>query len=557
MTHSSLSPTRKRPSALISLLIGLVSLFAVGCGDSQQDYVFTGTGQQPASTGNVVFQFEKAQNQTVVPDATTGFDFVFYDVQGGDVVYTAESAYADQVTVEDVPTNATFVVVTARGTGDIPLVTYTGTFNLPAGNTINVTLSAGTTVTFTGITVSPSTVNLVAGTQGDSQQLSIVGSFSNGESITFNSSTFPASASFTGNDPAVATVTSGGLVEGVANGETSVTVTYNIGGVPQTDVVDINVTGGVVQEDTLTVTPSTLQLPANTTSSDLVAIFTPAGGSPVPVTGSEFLSFALDEPVTGISVNNETGAVTVAAGTEDNVTATVIATYNDGEGNSATDTVVVTVGDLEVLFLTGIPNNTFTFPTGTLFSPIIGVQLSDGTQDFYVAGDTYTGRDYDLTFTSGSPAVVNTTSDGFLSYALTNTTGNATITVTADDASTALTARNIATSSYELNIVPTEIDVDVNGTAGYQIVADYGAETQDLTFYMFFDYTSSDGGQILGFNPQTATTAELLEFLADPYIIGVQAGTAEMFPDEPIFFLSLPGTPTINSADVTITGSNV
>src|SRR5688500_6743420 len=108
------------------LLVSLISLFAIGCGDSQEDFVFTGTAPN-AGTGNLVFQFVQAQ-AGVVPLGTTTLAFDFYNTDNpadGSVIFTATSAFANTVTVLGVPVAARSVIITCYDDDGHPIASLT------------------------------------------------------------------------------------------------------------------------------------------------------------------------------------------------------------------------------------------------------------------------------------------------------------------------------------------------------------------------------------------------------------------------------------------------
>ena len=546
----------RKPSRLLTFAIVLVSLLAIGCGDSQQDYVFTGTGQQPATTGNAVFQFVQAQqNPGVVPVGTTKLLFEFYSSTSADdafLVHTAEADYDTVVTISGVPTSSRFVVVTAYGPGRVPLATLTGTTNIGAGQNNPVSLSAPTAVTFDSITVTPSPVNLVQGTQnGNTRQLSIVGNFSNGDSVTFASTSFATNADFDGFDPAIATVSDSGEVNGVSNGDTEVVVTYTVNGQSRSTTVPIEVTGGVIDQDTLTVTPSTLQLAQGNTSADLTAFFAEAGEQPVNVTGSAFLSFVLEQPVTGISVNNETGAVTVDSTAVTNSTATVLVTYDDGEGGFAEDTVEVTVGPITVLDLdvASLSGSTLRLPANSFFPLELALTLSDGNfTSIGLEGDDSNFETYDIEIESTNPTAFSM--DGFV-LEFSNTTGNGSVNITSNGDGASFTVQSIPVQGDTfVSVLPGTISVAVDSTASYQVVLQYDDETtQEITNIVDPDFSGSGSVEFI-FSDVASTFVGLLR----GEVVGTGVASADASDFHPAF--SVAGNVSAGtSANVTITAA--
>lgn len=334
------------------LVLSLVSLIAVGCGDSRDDYVFTGSAPNPASTGNLTFQFQRpaAQQAGLVPAGTTSLLFEFFDSAESDhddLVHAAATAYANSVTVQNVPASATYVRVTAYSEGSHPLALFTASFRVVPGGSTPVDLSNPTPITFDrlGVTPAPLALSLAAGGL-NSDQLVLTGLYSNGQSVGFATNSYLANATFTSSDDSVATVSDSGRVDAIANGSANITATYIVDGVTRSGVSTVTVTGGPVA--TLTISPASLSVAQGDQSDPLQATFTPVAGSAQNVTSSGFLSYLLETPVSGISVDNVSGVVTVDLSTPINTTANVVATYDDGAGNSAS-------ADVPVLVLIGAP----------------------------------------------------------------------------------------------------------------------------------------------------------------------------------------------------------
>lgn len=331
----------------MALAVSLVAVFSVGCGDDNGDFVISGNQNAPG-TGNIVFQFMTAQAGTVpVGTATLAFDF-YNNVNpaAGQILYTATSVFANTVTVLNVPVQARSVIITAYDAAGHPLSSLTSAVSINPGVNTNADLTSAliTTITFDSITVTPDPAELVVGGQmGTTAQLTLIGNFSNGESITFTAEENAQNGFFTSNDVAVVNVSPAGLLTSVGVGATTVDVSYEVNGVTRSSSVDVTVASAVA--DVLTVTPAALTIPAGDASIALEASLSVDGGAATDVTGDPNLSYGLQAPVTGISVDASTGVVTVEASVVDGTTATVVATYNDGL-HAASDTVAVTVGPI-------------------------------------------------------------------------------------------------------------------------------------------------------------------------------------------------------------------
>lgn len=155
------------------LMVGLVSLFAVGCGDSRKDYVYTGT-HTTATEGDLLFHFDTgllAQGtlHAILPAGTTDIEFRFYDEMDefgnlGNQVDLRFAAPADTVLIEDVPVSAGHVVVTAFDASGIPLGVIGVNIEVVPAYVADVYLpDFNTSVTFDALNVSPSNIILVDG----------------------------------------------------------------------------------------------------------------------------------------------------------------------------------------------------------------------------------------------------------------------------------------------------------------------------------------------------------------------------------------------------------
>ncbi len=552
------SPAKGKPSLLILMLISLVSLFAVGCGDSREEYVFTGTAPT-ATVGNLTFQFDQvatAQQAGLVPAGTTSLQFRFYantTANDTDLVYEATAPYADSVTVENVPTTAVFVRVTAYGANGVPLAVLTGNFQVIAGATVPVDLSTPTAVTFDSIGVSPDTVALTLGTNGNnSAQLTVVGNFSNVQSVTFPASSFAANAEFTSSNPAVATVSTTGLIEAVSNGSAVITTEYTVNGVTRADTTTVTVTGGIVTVDTLEITPSALTLPAGSTSANLTATFTAAGTSN-SVDVSDNVTYT--SSVAGITVDNETNQVAVAANVTAGTTATVTGSYTTGNV-TVTDTVAVTVGNVSVTEIVVLGGDSFTFPYDTVFAPLLALRLSDGTLDAYNAnypGLTFSGQDRDVAFTLVSGATfANVTADGEVSFG--NTTGTATVQATAGNATSSFTVTTVDADTYNItvNTAANPVNAEIDDEVPYSIVLNYGNATQDVSYY--WALTASGTASIQDYN-QLIANYGIADFLDGLFFVPDEEGTAQLFgaPGNTVNgWLTVPAPGGVSANNVTL-----
>ena len=310
-----------KQSLLIVMLMALVSLFAVGCGDSGEDFVVTGNqGNNGANTGAVTFQFARAQQ--TVPAATALFDIRFFSANGLQVFEQLNIPFNTTITVQNVPTSATRAVVTAKNAAGIPLATIDYTVGVVGGGTANAVPGTSTLVTFDTVTATPDPTTVAI---GGTQQISLAVGFSNGDSLSGTAA--GGVPVFTSSAPGVATVNATGLVTGVTAGPATITVAYALNGVTRTDTVAVTVNAAPVGTARLELAPATVNLtnaapsaaivatffPANSTTGQNVTAQTTAPGIRAGLTyaAGTFTSTAIENSTGNVTVSFTSGATTV------------------------------------------------------------------------------------------------------------------------------------------------------------------------------------------------------------------------------------------------------
>jgi hypothetical protein len=137
-------------STLSLLLAAVVAFLVVGCGSSQNDFVFTNTNIPVApTTGNLTFNFVQAQGTITVPNGTTTLDFTFFSGpnQTGNTTLTDFGRdFAAQVTVVGVPTNTRSYLIVARNANGAALASTTGAVLVAPGQTTPVDVTGSVTV---------------------------------------------------------------------------------------------------------------------------------------------------------------------------------------------------------------------------------------------------------------------------------------------------------------------------------------------------------------------------------------------------------------------------
>lgn len=319
----------KKGSRLLWTLMLLVSLFAVGCGDSNDEYVFTGTNN-PAATGNVTFQFVRAQQAAAVPSATTRLRFEFFDAQGVAFANPRTVDFSATVTITDVPVSATSAVVTALDAAGNSLGSVRFTFTVQVGQTVvAVPSSQPVTPTLSTLTITPVSASLNV---GQTLQLTSDARLSDGTRAQ------GGTLQFRSQSPAVANVSADGLVTALSEGTATVLASYSFGNVTRTAQATIavgdDVPSGVV--GTLSVSPSSVILNTSATQNVTVRY------APANVSSSVEVTSAVSGDSSNTTVATYVNGVVTAGEVPGNTTITL--TYlGAGDTANATTTLAVQV----------------------------------------------------------------------------------------------------------------------------------------------------------------------------------------------------------------------
>ena len=337
------------------LLLTILAFLATGCGDSE-NFVFTGTNVTPpaATTGDLTFNFQQAPAaQDIVPNGTTNLRFDFFSTDPpaqSSFVFTENRAFNTVVVIEDVPSNCVSVLVTAFNSDGLPLATYSGSFVVQPGQNVPVDLNDAVPVTLDAITVSPDPMNLAYGTDipfflgdptdeiieliGGDVQAVINGSFSNGSTAQLPITAVTTTFSGLNN---VANVTATGLFSvesaNAVGNNTTATATYTLGSSVQSDDFTINtsalfaVTGTPVGPIEIDTEDPIITSPGGYDGGFAAGLV--ASNRVITVVDESDLTFALESPVPGISIDANTGVITAASGIDANTSVFVLVTYVD------------------------------------------------------------------------------------------------------------------------------------------------------------------------------------------------------------------------------------
>jgi hypothetical protein len=204
------------------LLVAASTILTSGCGDSLEDFVFTGTNNNPnnATTGNVIFNFTRGQGVVNVPATTTSLDITFFSGanQTGQITRDVDVAFAATVTVTEVPTTSQSFRITARDADGFPVQQTDGDISIAPGQTVIADLTGVVTVPIilSTVTTLPDGSSIAI---GDTLLFTASGQFSNGESLPLPDATFVSNS-------AAATITPDGLATGNLAGTATITGTF-------------------------------------------------------------------------------------------------------------------------------------------------------------------------------------------------------------------------------------------------------------------------------------------------------------------------------------------
>ena len=254
-----------------------------------------------------------------------------------------------------------------------------------------------TTVSVTGVTLSPSTASISV---GGTSQLTATVAPSNATNKT---------VSWSSSNTSVATVSTSGLITGVAAGSATITVTTQDGG--KTASSSITVTSGSVAVTGVSVSPSTASISVGGTS-QLTATVAPSNATNKNVSWSSSNTSIATVSSTGLVTGVAAGSASVIATTQDgsfiascNITVNVVTDYTivvRASGNSGKEKIQLIVGGTVVNSWT-LKRAMANYSTTTSLSGDIMVEfINDATRNdaridyIVVNGTTYQAEDQEV-----------------------------------------------------------------------------------------------------------------------------------------------------------------
>ena len=432
------------------------------CGGSSNDFVAVGniTENPNLAPGTLTFTFARAQSANV-PGATAALRFEFPSSGQSET-----RAFATSITLTP-PPEASSVVITALDRNGFPLLALSGAVPTPAtGQNLPVDLRGfdSETISFEALTATPANVELQA-TQ--TRQLSLVASFSNGETLAFDADLLSRTG-FASSAPGIASVNLG-VITAVSEGVATVTSSFTDSqGQMRSDLTEVTVNEGTLA--TFVLSPASVDLPRGA-SADFVATFTAAGGQPQDVTATTTFQ-ASDNDV------SFAGSLATVTETAQPGPVTITASYQDPQGEVRTASAVINVVVVTVL------DTRFSAPAGNLTLPDDSFAYQLALEQDLSNGTTAAVPVDGFHFTSSNPTVASV--DGGLGLVTTLAAGSTTITVRDDATDTAqdsflLTVQDTTVTS--LSITPDNFQLDPTRGQSYSVIANFanGTTGVDLT----------------------------------------------------------------------------
>jgi uncharacterized protein YjdB len=398
-----------------------------------------------------------------------------------------------------------------------------------SGLTADVTVTVSSLApTLVSIDIVPSSAQV--GVRG-TEQLTVSGLYS--DFSTFN---VTAGSTFVSSSPGVATVSSGGLVTGVAAGTTTVVATHTPSG--RIATATIFVVGGPVAPTlvSIAVTPASPTLAPGATQ-QLTVTGTYSDSSTANLTaGSTFVSSS-----TGAATVNATGLVTaVAVGT-----ATITATHTASSKTATSAVTVSSGGGTPTLSSIAVsPGSVSLAPAGTRQLTVTGTYSDSSTANLTSAS----------TFVSSATGVATVNSAGLVTAVAAGTaTVTATHTASSKTATSAITVSAATTTGglvffdgYDAGVTFVDFGGSVNSLSIDTTEKNNGRNS--LKFVVTNDTTKYSGGAFVASLPRNLSAFNALTFWA-------KASTAHTVPVTGIGNDGSAALFSAESLDIPLTGT--
>lgn len=325
-------------SLLAVLLLAIAGLGTVGCGSSSNDdFVIGGDTVGPPRTGNLTFNFVTAQGAFEVDAGTARLRFDFFNGVDQTPVLTVTRDFANSITIENVPTSATSVLITGFNANRIPLFTISQSIAVSPGETAVVDgLSNAVPVTLSQLRLAPGSLFEADGelTQvvvpvGGATQVFLFGEYSNGSIVLLGDlATYSVGSN-------IATVNTTGLVSGVSAGTS--TFIAQFAGLTKSVPLLVN-DGTSIDLDSITVqNQAPIQV---STATPVQLIVSGTGSTGTFALPSNRLTYSVD-PSVGWSVSTS-GVVSVQESVVAGSTAVVTITWTNPDSSIVNTNATVT-----------------------------------------------------------------------------------------------------------------------------------------------------------------------------------------------------------------------
>lgn len=493
-------------SWLRSLPLFFLTLLIVGCGDSREDYVYTGTVAPPsANVGSLTFNFVNAQTVYAAPENTLEVRFQLYSGAqgGGTLLATERRPYAASITLDNVSTDVESTVLTFYTGNGFPVGTLVAETPVVAGQNLVVDFrsAAPSTPELERLSVTPASLQL---DRQEAAQLQVVADFDNGDNVTVTGRVING-LSYSSSSPGVASVNGSGVVTGVAQGNTTVTATLVFQGTTVSDSVAVAISGESFTGRFEVAPPSVTVVPGQVAAQRFQASFL----APNTATAA---NVSATYTVTSAPSGGSISSVNVTA--DGQVNADLYA----AAGNYTVDVSYVASGRTFSEQVTVI----VTDPQG----PVARIELTPDTIDLPRGGYPYTfevtGYDYQnnpvsgfsFNATSSDGEVVAVTGNSTTSFSVLtgNVTGEATITVSSTENSSIEAQTTVSVESVTEVAIEGDFDLNISQSAPFNATATLsgGSTIEGLEELVSFEisaggeYVALNGTSVVALNPVDA-----------------------------------------------------
>lgn len=337
-------PLNKPAAAGRWLFALLLALLISGCGDSREDYVYTGNPPLPTQTGSLTYNFVTAQGTFDAPDGTNSIRFQLYTGANGtgELALTVTRPFSSSVTLTDVPATVQSTVLTFYTSAGLPVLETVVASPVAAGRNVvvNFTGAASEVPEFESLTATPAALNL---SLNQTANVSVVAQFSNGDAVSLTGNT-AAGLVYNATPAGVVSVSASGTVTPLSAGNATITVSLDANDETRSDTISVQVGASMAGPlDRIEVAPPTFTLLLNESVTLAVSGFD-ADNNPVALDSDDYVVSSSNttvgviidgEEILGVALGNTT--ITVSAAADNTISDTAMITVADGSDSDFED----------------------------------------------------------------------------------------------------------------------------------------------------------------------------------------------------------------------------